>query len=154
MRLVCRMTRRASWSASTTGHSYNLVVVSKQVTAVAVCTLLALVAAMVWVPTVMHSINTHGPQPGFDVHEWRLVTRTVDWHRLRASGTPMIAAVIWSIRWPVLLTEQTLILLLGGGLLTFVVRRERRRHFMLGGDLHDVRTAMAQALKRRIRSAE
>ena len=124
------------------------VVVNKRVMAVLVCTLLALIAASVWVP-VAHGSNlitvvnaTARNQDRIRVREWESYTgQYVDrwcfaWSRTQAPPPtrPYIVCPPGAepldgerVRWPVVFIEQTLILLIGGGLLTWVVRRERRR---------------------------
>ncbi len=101
---------------------------SKQVIAVVVGTLLAVGAASLWVPTVVHHASFMGPPHGHDVDEWRWITQTHTWDLWFGYPDPVIAPTfIWRIRWLALLAQQIAAVTIGGGLLTFVVRRERRR---------------------------
>ena len=90
-------------------------------------TVLAMVGAMLWVPTYhahrgeyVPFLRSEGLHETFDGFEYRWV-----WERYYSlSG---YHGGDYYVRWPLVFAEQALLLLLGGGLLTWVVRRERRR---------------------------
>ena len=101
---------------------------NRKVTAVLVCTFLALVAATVWVPYCIEI--EWWPNGEITQHrDWRLI-----WSP-DTNATPLLPTpksqdrwpVFGRIDWPILFAEHALIVLLGGGLLTWVVRRGRRR---------------------------
>ena len=111
---------------------------NKRVVAVVVCTLLAMVAASLRVPTRIYArtvtMDSSGDlryRPwGPTTEQWEVRFRwpggLVPRHQI--GGRPGTGPLIEErIEWVVLFAEHALILLLGGGLLTFVVRRERRR---------------------------
>ena len=107
---------------------------NKRVIAVLVCTLLALIAATVWVPTYHgwqpqdNFADSHGPTATSITERAARIEYRWVWDRYEPN--PFDAGRDgrdFDVYWPLLFAQQSLILLLGGGLLTFVVRRERRR---------------------------
>lgn len=122
---------------------------NKRVIAVLICTLLALIAASVFVPAHLGdgwmTSNGRGGWVGgsWAVPEtWQWIPvwdaglyesaneQHHNWSDTIRDGVHSIRPARMTIHWGVLVIEQALILLLGGGLLTFVVRRERRRKAM------------------------
>ena len=97
---------------------------SKPVVAVVVCTLLALVAAVSWVPSYHQWSSRDGLFTTSTHYEYRTAWR-VRW--ALGPGSYGSHNTTHNIHWPALLGTQAVILLLGGGLLTVMVRRERRR---------------------------
>ena len=119
---------------------------SKPGVAVLVCTLLAMVAASVFVPAHlgdgwMRSNGRDGWVGGSsivaDTWQWIPVwdaglyestdEEHHNWSLSILGGVHSIRGARMEVHWGLLVLQQALILLLGGGLLTFVVRRERRR---------------------------
>ena len=113
---------------------------NKRVIAVVVGTLLALIAATVWVPIRMTVGGTDQSALRDMVSDelrfrpvWRLQREQLLPFDLGGGDGRDLSEQPYSeprIEWPIVFFEQALILLFGGGLLTFVVRRERRRKAM------------------------
>ena len=115
---------------------------SRNVIAVLVGTLLAMVVATVWVPVKnIHYFRSRWQSAGGGFSEESFVTEMVEvdrwlhrycfaWQLESRSFPPPHEDEFRAkdrIVWPIVFMEQALILLLAGGMLTWTVRRNRRR---------------------------
>ena len=119
------------------GEASTIPLVNKPIVAVVVCTLLALLESMLFVPVRWHFLiyaeKEYNPIPGSP----GLFTESIV-EPVPTSPSITRYAPVWNlddqrtsaqerVEWPVVFWTQAAILILSGGLLTVVVRRERRR---------------------------